>query len=180
MKKSECIKILSYLSNYYNNRFQFPKNNDDDGTEMMIEIWFDLLQYYNYPLAAETLKKLVINHSEWPPTPGDLIKEIEKAKMPKEAKIPSSEAWHLALQAVRKYGYYNPKEGMDSLPPTVREAVRNFGGFTALCHSQDNSYVKSQFMKIYQEVKLKNEETAYLPAAFQEKLLLLTEENKDY
>ena len=179
MEKSECIKILSYLNNCYNNRFKFPKPNDKDGTrtKLMVEVWFDLLQYYEYQLVAAALKKLIINRPQWPPTPGEIVKEAEKLKLPDQARITGGEAWYLALEAVRKYGYYNPKEGMESLPPAVREAVRNFGGFAALCHSQDNNFVKNQFIKIFEEVELKRKDTAYLPKPFKKKLLLISEEN---
>jgi hypothetical protein len=87
-------------------------------------------------------------------------------------------AWYLATKAVHQYGYYNSQKGMDSLPDSVREAVRNFGGFAALCHSKDDSFTKNQFIKIYQEVYLKNEDTAYLPPAFKEKLLLISENDE--
>lgn len=178
MEKSECIKILSYLNNCYNNRFKFPKANDKDGTrtKLMVEVWYDLLQYYEYQLIVAALKKLIINRPEWPPTPGEIVKEVERLTMPEQSKITAGEAWHLALKAVHKYGYYNPKKGMESLPPAVRETVRNFGGFAALCHSQDTSYVKNQFIKLFQEVELKRKDTAYLPKPFKKKLLLISEE----
>lgn len=67
---------------------------------------------------------------------------------------------------------------MDSLPDSVKEAVRNFGGFLAHCHSKNDGFTKNQFMKIYQEVHLKNEDTAYLPPAFKEKLVLISENNE--
>lgn len=178
MEKSECIKILSYLNNCYNNRFKFPKPNDKDGTKtkLMVEVWFDLLQYYEYQLVVAAVKKLIINRPQWPPTPGEIIKEAESLKLPDQDKITAGEAWYLALEAVHKYGYYNPKEGMESLPPAVREAVRNFGGFAALCHSQDNNFVKNQFIKLFEEVELKRKDTSYLPKPFKKKLLLISEE----
>jgi len=178
MEKSECIKILSYLNNCYNNRFKFPKANDKDGTatKLMVEVWYDLLQYYEYQLVVAALKKLIINRPQWPPTPGEIVQVAEKLMLPDASKISAGEAWYLALEAVHKHGYYNCKDGMDSLPPAVREAVRNFGGFAAFCHSQDTSFVKNQFIKIYQEVELKRKDTAYLPKPFKKKLLLISEE----
>ncbi|RAK12539.1 loader and inhibitor of G40P protein [Halanaerobium saccharolyticum] len=177
MKKSEIIKILSYLNNCYNNRFKFPKADDDSST-MMVEVWYDLLKSYQYQLVVAAVKKLIINQPQWPPTPGEIVKAIEILKQPESAKITAGEAWYLALKAVRKFGYYNPGEAMESLPPAVREAVRNFGGFTALCHSQETSYVKNQFIKIYQEVNFKRKDTAYLPRPFKEKLLLIPKEKE--
>lgn len=174
MHKSECVKILSYLNNCFNNRFQFPIPNDEEGSDLMIEVWYDLLKYYDYQLVVAALKKLIINQPQWPPTPGEIVKEVEKITLPDSAKITAGEAWHLALKAVRKYGYYKSHEGMKSLPPAVRETVRNFGGFAALCHSKNTNYVKNQFIKLYQEVKSKNKETAFLPKPFKKKLLLIS------
>lgn len=178
MKKSEVIKILSYLNNCYSNRFKFPKENDDQADEMMIKVWHDLLKHYQYQLVVAAVKKLIINQPKWPPTPGEIVQEVEMLKLPDEAKITAGEAWFLAIEAVRKHGYYNSKEGMDSLPDSVREAVRNFGGFAALCHSEDNNYVKDRFIKIYQEIDLRNKETLYLPEPFKKKLLLISEQEE--
>lgn len=177
MEKSEIIKILSYLNNCYGNRFKFPKENDPAST-MMVEVWHDFLKYYQYQLVSAAVKKLIINQPKWPPTPGEIAKEVEMIKLPAEAKITAGEAWHLALKAVHSYGYYNSRKGMESLPECVREAVRNFGGFAALCHSEDNNYVKSSFMKIFKEVALKDQENRYLPKPFKEQLLLISKQKE--
>jgi len=142
----------------------------------MIEVWYDLLQYYEYQLIVAALKKLIINRPQWPPTPGEIVKEAESLKLPDQARITAGEAWYLTLEAVHKYGYYKPKEGMEFLPPAVREAVRNFGGFAALCHSQDTSYVKNQFIRLFEEVEVKKKDTVYLPKPFKKNLLLISEE----
>jgi hypothetical protein len=178
MKKTETIKILSYLNSCYTNRFKFPKVNDENADKMMIEVWYDFLKYYEYSLITAALKKLIINHPKWPPTPGEIVKEAANLKKPDSAKITGGEAWYLATRAVQKYGYYNSEKGMDSLPDSVREAVRNFGGFASLCHSKNDGFTKNQFIKIYQEVHLRQEDTAYLPPAFKEKLLLISENNE--
>jgi hypothetical protein len=92
MEKSEIIKILSYLNNCYSNRFKFPKPNDEDGTKLMVEVWHDLLKYYQYQLVVAAVKKLIINRPHWPPTPGEIVKEVEMLKLPDEAKITAGEA----------------------------------------------------------------------------------------
>jgi hypothetical protein len=176
-EKNEVVRMLSYMSYNYLGRFKFPKDNMKD-TEMMIEVWYDFLQYYDYDLVIKVLKKLMITSAEWPPTVGELVKEIKVITTPPEDKLNAGEAWALALNAVRRYGYYNSKEAMNFLPEKVRDAVEHFGGFRILCHSDENNgYARSQFIRLYNEITRKDREFSYLPDRLREELREI--ENRD-
>ncbi|RCW57327.1 replicative helicase loader/inhibitor [Halanaerobium sp. ST460_2HS_T2] len=171
MIKKEIIKLLTYLNHCYPGKFKFPKTSKREN-EMLIEVWYDLLKFYDNKCVISVLKKIIINSGHWPPSVGEIVKEVERIKLPAEAKITAGEAWNLVLRAVRRYGYYRAGEAMKSLPPKVRETVEHFGGFTAICHSDcNNNYVRSHFMKLYKEVNRCQEEFMYLPAAVRDELL---------
>ncbi|MGM0549345.1 MAG: replicative helicase loader/inhibitor [Bacillota bacterium] len=170
MQKPEVVQLLSYLNGCYNS-FNFPKNNEAEN-KLIIEIWTDFLQYYNKDLVYSVLKKIIIHHNNYPPQVGEIVREIERSKLSTEEKLNAGDAWALVLKAVRKYGYYRAAEALDSLPPAVRKAVENFGGFNAICHSQSNdSYIRTQFMNIYNQIKKEREEYQLLPAALKQELL---------
>ena len=170
MKKKEVVQLLSYLNGCYHN-FDFPKNNAA-ANKLLIEVWTDFLQYYKTDLVYIIIKKIIIHHNNYPPQVGEIVREIEKTKLSAKDKINAGDAWALVLKAVRKYGYYRAPEAVKSLPPAVQKAVENFGGFSAICHSQsNNSYLRAQFMSIYNEVKKAREEYQLLPAALKKELL---------
>ena len=177
LNKKDIIKLLTYLNHCYPGKFNFPKKSKREN-EMLIEVWYDLLKQYDNKKMSCVIKKIVVNNGHWPPSVGEIVKEIEKINTPTSDKITAGAAWMLVLNAVRKFGYYNAKEGMDSLPKKVRETVEHFGGFTAICHSEaNNNYVRSHFMKLYQEVNRYNEEYMYLPISVKNELLESTSKN---
>lgn len=180
MNKKNVIKLLTYLNHCYPGKFKFPKKSKLEN-EMLIEVWHDLLKFYNYQIVINIIKKLIINNGHWPPSVGEIVKELEKNKLPGEEKISAGQAWSLVLTAVRKYGYYNAGQAMDSLPPKVRATVEHFGGFTAICHSEaNNNFVRSHFNKLYQEVNRQNEELRYLPQTVRDELLAAAPEKKEW
>lgn len=171
MQKKEVVKLLSYLNCCYQQTFKYPKE-DAKESKLILEVWFDFLQYYEKEVVFKIVKRLVINHKNYPPQIGEIVKEIESSKLKAVDKISASKAWSLVLKAVRKFGYYRPTKAMDSLPATVKKAVEEFGGFAAICHSQcNNTYVRAQFMKTYQNLKKEREKYQLLPEALETKLL---------
>lgn len=177
MTKADVIKLLTYLNHCYPGKFKFPKT-DKRENKMIIQIWYDFLKLYDTETVNNILKKLIITGGPWPPTVGEIVKEIEVLRLPAEEKITAGEAWSLVLRAVRKYGYYNAGAAMRSLPAKVRETVEHFGGFTAICHSKSNdNYVRSNFQKLYREVNRENENLMYLPDTIRDELLKSAQKN---
>lgn len=177
MNKKEIIKLLTYLNHCYPGKFNFPKKVKREN-QMLIEVWYDLLKNYQYKKLSSVVKKVVVNNGHWPPSVGEIVKEVEKLSIPAVDKITAGEAWMLVLNAVRKYGYYNSAQAMESLPKKVRETIEHFGGFEAICHSEaNNNYVRSHFIKLYKEVNRHNEEYMYLPSTVRNELLKAAPEN---
>ncbi|RCW44736.1 MULTISPECIES: replicative helicase loader/inhibitor [unclassified Halanaerobium] len=176
MKKTNVVKLLTFLSHAYAQRMKFPLKGQKQ-TEMMVEVWHEFLERYEDRLILTAAKKLAVNNSDWPPSVGAIVKEAEDIVTPAEDKITGDEAWKLVLKAVRKYGYYKPDEGMNSLPEKVQEAVKNFGGFRAICHSKANSsYVRKQFVEIYDSIAERYRKYNYLPESVKENLKKLNDD----
>jgi hypothetical protein len=177
MTKADVIKLLTYLNHCYPGKFKFPKT-DKRENKVLIQIWYDFLKLYDPKTVNSIIKKLIITGGPWPPNVGEIVKEIEILKLPAEEKITAGEAWSLVLRAVQIYGYYNSGAAMRSLPAKVRETVEHFGGFAAICHSEtNNNYVRSNFLKLYQEVNRENEDLMYLPDTIRDELLKSAQKN---
>lgn len=178
MKKTNVVKLLTYLSSAYPAKMKFPLSGQEE-TKLMLEVWYDFLEEYDDNLVLIAAKKLIVNSPDWPPTIGNVVKEVEDIIRPAEEKISGAEAWKLVLRAVRVYGYYRSEEAMKSLPEKVQEAVKNFGGFASICHSEANStFVRKQFIDIYINIDKRYKENNYLPEPIRKRLKLL-EKNSD-
>ena len=182
MKKTELIKVLTFISNAYPNKFSFPRKNKNDN-KIFIETWYSFLKDYNYNLVKIGVKKIIINKATWPPTVGELVKEIEKLKMNESDKLTGAEAWAIALEAVRKYGFYDMAQAMKDMPSLVKKSVECFGGYDALCHSKvQDSYSRQNFIRIYEDLARKNNNSKFLPSSIYNEVQALREskDKEDY
>ena len=80
MEKVELMSLLVFLSNAYPKKLNFPQGNKKDNKEF-IDTWYDFLQDYDYKTVKRAIKKLIIRKSEWPPTLGEVVKEIKRYEM---------------------------------------------------------------------------------------------------
>jgi hypothetical protein len=165
LEKTEVIQLLSILDKYYNHKFNFPVEDDDENA-LVIETWHDYLGEYKYKVASVVLKKVMIE-KEWPPTPGDLIKEIQKAvtKDNPVMKISGPEAWNMVVSAIRRHSWvYNPKKVKEILPEPVLKAAE-VTGFSLINNSgDDNSFIMNRFIKTYEQIQEHEKERMLLPS----------------
>jgi hypothetical protein len=163
LEKSEVIQLLSALDKYYNHKFNFPVE-DDDENDLMIEIWYEYLGEYQYKVASVVLKKLMVE-KEWPPTPGDLIREIQKAitKDDPVMKISGPKAWNMVVSAISKHSWiYNPKKVKEALPEPVLKAAE-VTGFSLINNNADDSFIMNRFIKTYEQIQEREKERMLLP-----------------
>ena len=175
MRKTEVVKLLKFLNSYYNAKFEYPRSSETDN-KMLQETWLLFLKEYDYSLVRTAIKKIVINN-EWPPTPGEIIKEIESIKLPKEARLTAGEAWSLVLDIIGKYGTsYNIKKAVDSLPVKVLEAARCVGGLQAIGKSSESdTYLMNSFLKAYKELDIRENKNNLLPGSVRKEVQLLSD-----
>ena len=165
MERSEVVQLLSVLDRYYNHKFNFPVE-DDSENELMIETWHEYLKEYDYKPASVVLKKLMVE-KEWPPTPGDLIREIQKTMTKNEPvmKISGPEAWNKVLGAIRKHSWvYNPKRVKEALPEPVLKAAE-VTGFSLINNNADDSFIMNRFIKTYEQIQEREKERQLLPGS---------------
>lgn len=128
------------------------------------ELWYRTLSDMPYPLLEAALIK-VLTIAKYFPT----VAEIRQASSELSAgeTISPASAWNMVISAINRYGYYNAKKAIDSLPPIVRKAVECFG-WAELCHTESPEIIRSQFLRIYEQIAKKEGVMSALPAALKQ------------
>jgi hypothetical protein len=138
---SEMSKIISYLL-------------ADSGRETRLEkvqVWFDQFHHLDHDVAWQAAKLLnVRGFREWEPRTSEFREAVAEVSRKPEDRISGDEAFGLAVEAIKRFGYYREKEALGSLPPRVAVALSRFG-FKELCQSneRDASIHRAQFARVY-------------------------------
>ena len=147
MEKQEFSMFAMALRTY------FPKENILPNQQAM-ELWYRELSDIPFPVAEAALRKWVATN-KWSPSIAE-IREMTSDIQHGE-QLTWGEAWEKALTAIRRFGYLNPKDALDSLDPLTRKCVENIG-YLDLCKSENIMVERAHFQKIF-EVYAKREQT---------------------
>ena len=157
-------KLFTFLDNFYNKKFDYPKDTEDE-TELLINTWYMFLKEYSYVEVSTATKKICLEN-EWPPTPGEIILQIERIKLNDSDKLTGAEAWSQLQKAISYYGRYNQKEMMESLPERVAKAAR-VTGLEAIYMNND-TYMMNRYIETYKQIKEHDFERQMLPNSVQQ------------
>ena len=162
MKKYETQELLTILSIAY--------NNFDATDPKKTEVWYSLLGDLDFNIAKTAVQKLIID-SQYPPTIHDVRKKALEVQYPD---LPTpAEAWHILTKNIRKYGSYRASEGIEALPPIVKETAQ-YMGYKEICRSEDGEGIlRAQFMRMYEQVLNRRREQAMLPEPIKEQIRLI-------
>ena len=152
MKKEDFIKALKVLSIAYNKEFD----------QEQAEIWYSFFANTNYEEFRTAVKNLVATN-KYLPSIAEIKEEIANLQM---KDIPKAEdEWQEVLMAVRKYGYYRPKEALDSLK-TYTAYIVNHIGFRNICLADEKqqTWNKKEFIGEYNALKDKEIENIQIGA----------------
>lgn len=170
MTEEELVKIMTVFDNAYPNRFGYLQKDKDD-RKFMRKTWMMFLREVPYEVGSTAAKKLIVEN-KYPPSINDFMEKIDEVKNPD--KLNGDEAYALVMKAVRKYGRYNVKEAMESLPPICKRAVDLFGGFESMCNisgdPNEELFAKKQFKRIYDTQQERQDNYEKLPASAKEEL----------
>lgn len=169
MTYEDLVMVLTIISNSYPNKFNYPKGNEEDD-ELFEATWLKFLEDYPVKVVTTALRKLTVNQPTWPPTVGELVREIENIKTPAESKLTAGEAWEMVLDSIRRYGtVYNAKQAMDSLPKKVQKAVTCVGGIRVIgMSSEEDTFMMNRFMQVYDQLNDKYQKHEMLPRKIRE------------
>ena len=162
MNLGETAKILYVMKATY------PRYFNDltaEETKRMAEAWHMMLDEYDYNAVAASLKAYALsNASGFPPTPGQLVENISKAKTEHEDAIA---AWQRVRKALRN-GNYGAEEEYEKLPPMIQKALGGASTIRAWSNVPSEtleSVQMSQFIKAYNSVINRDEQDRKVPDA---------------
>lgn len=89
----------------------------------------------------------VICRLKYTPHVHDIIEETTKLLCP-DNYISPTDAWGLILTAIHRYGAYNEKTGVASLPPYIQSVVKCIG-WRDMCLSENVDVLRGEFFKMY-------------------------------
>src|SRR5690625_1254124 len=143
MNKTEIIKLIRVLSANYRN---FPEQGKEQDTVMLWESMLDDMDYDTGRAAV----KAHIARSPFPPTIADI--RDSAVMLANRDSMDAIEAWGEVVKAIRKYGFYNQAEAMESLPQEVREMVERFT-WRELCLSENIDTLRAQFRMAWETMQ---------------------------
>ena len=145
MTEEEVNKILAILKSIWPNH---------PVLEETATAWHMAFEDVPYPLAMDAVKRWIKGGSQWFPTPSQLLKTISVRTVAPNL-IPES-AWIEVLEQARKVGYgrrtvfHNGESVLLPGPvfshPLIEKAVESVG-WKNICHSDEPTIVRAQFLK---------------------------------
>ncbi len=138
MSSDDFRPILAYL--------KIETRRDFD--ELAVKVWFDGLQDLPTEAVRIAAKRFVIEDGEW----------LTLAKIRRLAMehihgklLDHGDAFELVMKAVRCMGSYDSANAMAAMPPIVRLAILQCGGFGVFCDSPPNerNTLRAQFRMVF-------------------------------
>lgn len=135
MTKEEFLKAMTFLGTAYNKEF----------TPDQVGVWYGFFETDNFDKFKGAIAALIPT-SKFLPSIADLKSAMADHDL---AELTADQAWDQVLTAIRKYGFYRSEEAMASLPELTQRAVKNLGGFQAICQSESGEWLRKDFASVY-------------------------------
>ena len=159
MTSEEFSKFAMALKTYYSRDALLPN-------AQAMELWFRQLCDIPYEIAEAVLNKWVATN-KWSPTIAD-IRELA-VEMKTGTSIEWGEAWETVMRAVRKFGYYQKADALDSLDDITRRCVERVG-WNDICMSENIAVERANFRMIYEREIERQKREAQIPQAMRERI----------
>ena len=138
MGREEFVKAMTFLGLAYNKEF-------DQNT---VAVWYTFFQKDSFEDFKQAITRL-ITKSRFMPSIADIRGELADLRDPQKT---PEEAWDGVVKAISDYGYYRADKAMESLDPVSQQAVRNLGGFEALCTTDNTVWMRKTFLELYKSL----------------------------
>ena len=162
MNKDETLKVCFIIQSAYPQHYT---GFSDRERKAMQEIWFALMEDYDYRTVCAGVKAFMSNDTKgFPPSPGQIIDCIHKLTEKPEEKLTEGEAWHMVYRVLCN-GIYNSEAEFNKLPPIVQRAV----GAPAVLYqwatedAKSLSVIQSNFERSFRMAQERQREEAKLP-----------------
>lgn len=154
MDTRETVELFTVIAALYPREQSFSKADSET-----VKVWQRMLSDIPANIAVGAVQSHAAT-SQWPPSIAEIRQHAVNITSPI---MDADQAYTLVRIAMKKFGYYQSKDAMETLPEDVREAVRSFGGFVSMCMSEEPEIQRAQFMKLWDAMKKRWQERALMP-----------------
>lgn len=140
MTKEDWVKIAAHIESASGHKFD----------KLKLKAWFDVLGDLPADAVAAASKRCLQEcESAWPQPATIRRMAVEWQNGVTDG---ADQAWERVLAAVRAYGHYSPREGMNSLDELTQLALRAAGGFQWACEvgPENRTVLAAQFRRAYE------------------------------
>lgn len=135
---------------------------DRDFDEHVLNVWFDALKDLPSEAVQTAAKRFVLEDGE-----RSTIAKIRRLAVEViHGKLPGhGDAFEVVMKSVRRLGSYDSERAMATMPPIVRTAVRQCGGFRVFCDSppDERNTLRAQFRMAFESIAKREEQFRALP-----------------
>ena len=164
MTKKEMAVILKILTDTF---------KDFEANDSKFAIWYELLGDLDFKIVKIAVEKLIIQ-SPYVPAISDIRKAVVEIMHPS---IDATEAYGEVRRAIKEYGYDYAPEAFGSMSPLTRK-VCEYIGWQNICLSEEPSVIRGQFLKMYEQLREREQKEMLLPEGLKKEMLALSERNK--
>jgi len=146
---------------------------DFEANDSKFAIWYELLGDLDFKIVKIAVEKLIIQ-SPYVPAISDIRKAVVEIMHPS---IDATEAYGEVRRAIKEYGYDYAPEAFGSMSPLTRK-VCEYIGWQNICLSEEPSVIRGQFLKMYEQLREREQKEMLLPEGLKKEMLALSERNK--
>ena len=168
MNKKEFMVLMDAMRSYYPREKLIP-------TKEAAELWYDALKDLEFDRAMTALQEHV-QSNKWSPTIADIRQRaVSITRKPLEW----SDGWGQTMNAIRKYGYMNEKQALDSMDDITREVVKRLNwGVICTTEQDDLMALRANFRMIYEQIQAREDRDALLTVELKEKKERIAEQER--
>lgn len=167
MKQEEFKNIVKALRLVYTQPDFIPNKETFD-------MWFAMLRDLPYDVCSLVVQQYIQNNV-FPPK----IAEIRRfaADIIKGKQMTWVDSWSIVTKAIRKYGYTQQKEALESFDPLTAKCVKAID-FRRICESTNLDILRSQYQRIYESYLQQDQQERTLSLGLQNSINQLSLEYK--
>lgn len=163
MNEKEFLAISSVIKAAYPNQGIMPSKES-------LDVWYGMLKDLDYVPVRNAVQEIIAT-SKYAPS----IAEIrEKATQRVTEQVPEwGDAWEEVLKAIRRHGYMQELDALNSMSEITRRCVKRLG-WQNICMSENITADRANFRTIYEkEMQSKRTEMQIPISVRNEKMILL-------
>lgn len=127
--------------------------------DVSTDIWYGMLKDLDYKVVSNAVQSYIATN-KMPPSIADireLSSQITSIKV-----LDYGEAWETVLKAIRRYGYMQEIEALESLDDLTRKCVRRIG-WQNICMSENIVADRANFRMMYEQEQQQQKKLNQIP-----------------